>query len=151
MIIEDYKLSSIKKFKITFVIGTFDLFHYGHLFFLKKAKEIAPKNKLLVCVLSDKNVKNNKDKKRPIINEKDRAEIVNAINIVDYVFINKDNKTSDTIKKVLSEVSPKLCVVTKNSWKENNKKLGANIVFIDKMAKNISTTNIINKIKRLYK
>jgi len=64
--------------------GVFDLFHVGHLEAIKKAREIAGKNgKVIIGVVSDEDVKSYK--RQPIINEKDRVEIISNIKMVDQV------------------------------------------------------------------
>ena len=70
----------MKKFKIGYTQGTFDMFHVGHLNLLYNARNQC--DKLIVGVNSDKLVKEYKDK-TPIINENERLAIVQAIQYVD--------------------------------------------------------------------
>ncbi|MEY3784330.1 MAG: D,D-heptose 1-phosphate adenosyltransferase / D,D-heptose 7-phosphate kinase [Candidatus Parcubacteria bacterium] len=70
---------------ITLVGGTFDLLHVGHLHLLEYAKKL--ETILVVCVLSDKNVKSYKDFNRPIIKEVYRASMVAALQCSDFVYI----------------------------------------------------------------
>lgn len=64
------KLNDIRKKhkdkKISICTGSFDLFHYSHLMFLKYIKQNS--DILIVVIKSDKDVKA-KGKNRPIINE----------------------------------------------------------------------------------
>ena len=72
--------------KITKVItyGTFDLFHYEHLKYLEGAKECG--DILVVAVKSNRSVAL-KNPDRPIIDEKHRIAIVDAIQYVDYSIV----------------------------------------------------------------
>lgn len=70
--------------KIVYLDGVFDLFHRGHLESLIKAKNILnePDNTiLLVGIVGDKDATSYK--RKPIINEEDRTEIIKSIKYVD--------------------------------------------------------------------
>lgn len=72
----------VKKYKIGYVPGVFDLFHIGHLNLLKKCKERC--DYLIAGVLTDELVMHFKGKK-PFIPYGERAAIVAAIEYVDKV------------------------------------------------------------------
>ena len=61
------------------VAGTFDLFHKGHVRLLKRARQYG---KVIALVNTDRFVKEFK-KKKPIINEKDRLEVIASCRYVD--------------------------------------------------------------------
>lgn len=72
----------MKKYKIGYTTGVFDLFHIGHLNILKRAKEQC--DYLIVGVSTDELVKSYKDK-TPVIPFAERIAIVEAIRYVDKV------------------------------------------------------------------
>ena len=72
----------MKKYKIGYTTGVFDMFHIGHLNILRRAKEHC--DYLIVVVSTDEVVQNYK-KKTPIIPFEERAAIVKAIRYVDEV------------------------------------------------------------------
>lgn len=72
----------MKKYKIGYTTGVFDLFHIGHLNILKRAKEQC--EYLIVGVSTDELVQTYKNKK-PVIPFAERKAIVEAIRYVDEV------------------------------------------------------------------
>ncbi|HUS01753.1 MAG TPA: adenylyltransferase/cytidyltransferase family protein [Chitinophagaceae bacterium] len=70
-------------YKNIYVIGVFDLFHRGHLELLRKAKELG--ENLIVAVNSDAKV--GSYKRKPVVPEYDRLEIVKACRYVNEAFI----------------------------------------------------------------
>ena len=74
----------MKKYCVGYTQGVFDLFHIGHLNLINNAKKLC--DYLIVDINSDQLVEEYKNKK-PIINEKERAEIVANLKEVDKVII----------------------------------------------------------------
>lgn len=66
-----------------YIDGVFDLFHRGHLESLRHAKFLYPNVDLVVGVVSDSDAESYK--RKPIIQEEDRVEIVKQIKWVDHV------------------------------------------------------------------
>jgi FAD synthetase len=83
------------------VFGTFDIFHLGHLYLFKQAKQLA--DKLVVVVARDCNVKKIKGV-LPIHNEKERLELVKHIDIVDKAMLGYKNDVYKVIKKIKPDV-----------------------------------------------
>ena len=72
----------MKKYKIGFTVGVFDLFHIGHLNLLERCK--AQCEYLIVAVCGDDYVTQIK-KKTPVYAEEERIRIVRALKCVDEV------------------------------------------------------------------
>lgn len=85
-----------KKFKIGYTTGVYDMFHVGHLNILRRAKEQC--EFLIVGVTTDK-LSFMRKNKFPIINEKDRMEIVGAIRYVDKVVPQDDMDKCKPVKE----------------------------------------------------
>jgi len=132
----------MKKYKIGYTQGTFDLFHVGHLNLLNNAKSQC--EYLIVGVNSDELVMNYKNKKTNI-NENDRARIVEAIKGVDKVII---TRTLDKLK--IHELIDFDAIFIGDDWKGNDRwentkkdlaKIGIDVVFLPH-TDGISTTQI---------
>lgn len=85
-----------KKYKIGYTTGVFDMFHIGHLNILRRAKEQC--EYLIVGVTTDRLCQKRKGK-RPVIDEKDRIAIVEAIRWVDKVVLQEDMDKLSAVKR----------------------------------------------------
>lgn len=86
----------MKKYKIGYTTGVYDMFHIGHLNILQRAKEQC--EHLIVGVTTDALCQRRKNK-LPIICEADRMAIVAAIRYVDEVVPQEDMDKLATVKK----------------------------------------------------
>ena len=96
-IIEKHKLDGEK---IVLANGCFDLIHVGHVRYLKESKKQG--DVLVVALNSDSSVRKLKGKARPILLEKERAEIIASFYFVDYVTFFKEAK----VEQVLLALKP---------------------------------------------
>jgi D-beta-D-heptose 7-phosphate kinase/D-beta-D-heptose 1-phosphate adenosyltransferase len=138
------RLQEINK-KVTFTNGCFDLLHVGHTNLLNFAKKLG--DVLVVAINSDKSLSYLKSYKRPLVGERDRAEILLSLRSVDYVVVFKE----PTPKKVLSELRPDILV--KGGDYKQSEIIGREYVkkvYIFPFIKNKSTTNLINLIVKRY-
>jgi rfaE bifunctional protein nucleotidyltransferase chain/domain len=71
--------------KIVLTNGCFDLIHVGHVRYFRGAKELG--GKLIVAVNSDASVRGLKGEGRPRVPERERAEVVAALQDVDAVTV----------------------------------------------------------------
>lgn len=69
--------------KIVFTNGCFDILHYGHVDYLRKAKKLG--DYLIVGLNTDQSVRAVKGKGRPVNDEHDRAEVLSELACVDAV------------------------------------------------------------------
>ena len=83
---------------VVFTNGVFDLVHPGHVTYLAAAR--AEGDVLIVAVNSDRSVQANKGPSRPILPERERAELLAALDVVDAVVI-FDDETPATIVAAL--------------------------------------------------
>ncbi|MBQ4115002.1 D-glycero-beta-D-manno-heptose 1-phosphate adenylyltransferase [bacterium] len=131
----------------TFVVtnGCFDILHVGHVRYLEKTKSFA--DNLIVMLNSDKSVKAIKGESRPINNEKDRAEILNALSCVDYVVLFEENSPAKLLENIKPDVYTKGADYTLETLPERDIVLKNNIkVEFIEFVQGKSTTNVINKI-----
>jgi len=94
--------SSRKKKTIVFTNGCFDIIHAGHVRYLKKAKSLG--DFLVVGLNSDSSVKKIKGEKRPIVPQKERAEVLSGLEAVDYVVLFNEPTPTKLIEAVLPDV-----------------------------------------------
>lgn len=137
----------MKKYKIGYTQGVYDMFHVGHLNLLMNAKEKC--DYLIVGVNSDKLVKEYKSKET-IIREEDRARIVESIKYVDQVYITDTLDKVNVLKKIKFDA-----VFIGDDWKgsarweETEKRLekfGIDVVYLPH-TDSISSTMLREKIE----
>ena len=83
---------------VVFANGCFDLIHVGHIRYLRAARALG--DLLVVGINSDAAVRALKGPGRPLMNEEERAEIISALQCVDYVTIFSE-PTADPILAAL--------------------------------------------------
>jgi len=84
--------------KIVFTNGCFDLIHSGHIRYLETAKSFG--DILIVGLNSDRSTTILKGPQRPVNNQTDRAYIIAALEVVDYVVIFDENTPYNLIKAI---------------------------------------------------
>lgn len=124
--------------------GCFDILHVGHIRYLQKTKELADYS--IVMLNSDSSVKILKGENRPINNENDRAELLNALQCVDYVVIFNDKSPANLLASIKPDIYTKGGDYTIETLPEREIVIKNNIKveFID-FVQGKSTTNVINK------
>ena len=125
--------------------GCFDILHVGHVRYLQKSKSFG--DYLIVLLNSDKSVKAIKGDGRPVNNELDRAEVLCALNCVDFVVLFDETSPAELLDEIKSDVYTKGADYTMETLPERDImiKNGTKVEFIE-FVQGKSTTNIINKI-----
>lgn len=135
--------------RIVFTNGCFDILHAGHVRYLKRARSLG--DALVVGLNSDSSIRAIKGETRPIVPEKERAEVLSALECVDYVVIFKEPTPLKLIEAILPDVLAKGA-----DWAAKEiigggcvKNSGGRIARIT-LVKGRSTTNIISRILHLH-
>ena len=134
--------------KIVFTNGCFDLIHTGHTRYLAKAKSFG--DLLIVAVNSDSSVRMIKGEKRPINTQAERAEVLAALESVDFVTIFDEPDPH----KIISELQPDVLVkggdwpIEKIIGRDIVEARGGKVVNVP-YVEGASTTGIIEKILKL--
>jgi D-beta-D-heptose 7-phosphate kinase/D-beta-D-heptose 1-phosphate adenosyltransferase len=88
--------------RVVFTNGCFDLLHSGHVRYLREARSLG--DLLMVALNSDASVRGLKGEGRPILNQNERAEILAALEVVDYVTIFDEGTPLELIARLLPDV-----------------------------------------------
>jgi D-beta-D-heptose 7-phosphate kinase / D-beta-D-heptose 1-phosphate adenosyltransferase len=136
--------------KVVFTNGCFDLLHVGHIQYLQQAKNLG--DLLVIGLNDDASVRKLKGEGRPLIEEKQRAQLMSALECVDFIVFFSE----DTPKKLLETLRPDILV--KGGDYTPDEVVGRDLVesyggrlevlpFVD----GVSTTSIVNTIIERYK
>ncbi len=80
--------------------GTFDLLHMGHIFFLKKAKQLG--DTLIVVVARDSTVRQLKHE--PVTHEDIRLGLIKELRIVDDAYLGSENDMYEIVDKIQPDI-----------------------------------------------
>jgi len=141
------KVDSLKQAgkRVVFTNGCFDLLHVGHIRSLQKARSRG--DCLVVGINSDSSVRQIKGPGRPIVPEKERAEVLAALACVDWVTIFDELDPLKLIELLVPNV-----LVKGADWREREivgadvvKAAGGEVVRID-LVPGASTTGLFERI-----
>lgn len=137
----------MKKHKIGYTTGVFDMFHVGHLNILEKAKEQC--EVLIVGVTTDDLCVRRKNK-CPVIDEVSRIKIVSAIKYVDKVVKQTDMDKLSAVKKINADVvfvgSDWQNTKEWNQYEKEFNSIGVDVVYLPH-TDGISSTLLREKLK----
>jgi D-beta-D-heptose 7-phosphate kinase/D-beta-D-heptose 1-phosphate adenosyltransferase len=135
--------------QIVFTNGCFDLLHPGHIYTLTEAKTLG--DVLVVGINSDASVKRLKGDTRPILNQTERATLLAALAVVDYV----TTFDEDTPLSLIELLQPHV-LVKGGDWSSDTivgkdvvERNGGKVVTIPYQP-GFSTTSIIERILAAY-
>jgi rfaE bifunctional protein nucleotidyltransferase chain/domain len=132
--------------RVVFTNGCFDLLHPGHIKSLEQARELG--EALIVGLNSDASVRELKGAGRPVLPERERAEILAALECVDAVVIFNAPTPREIIARLLPDV-----LVKGGDWpgdqivgREEVEAAGGRVVSVP-VVPGYSTTDILRKIR----
>ena len=130
--------------------GHFDLLHVGHVDCLQRARALG--DVLIVGLNSDASTRLLKGEKRPIVPQEERAQLLAALQCVDYVIIFEER----TAERLLAVLKPEV-YVKGGDWTIENlpeakavAEYGVRVEFLPQVPSR-STTDIIETILARYK
>ena len=133
-----------------FTNGCFDLLHSGHVFLFREAKKLG--DVLIVAVNDDASVRKIKGPRRPIFPLRERLEILDAIQVIDYLI----PFSQETPKKVISSLLPDV-LVKGGDWNMNEVvgreeviSAGGKVVLLPHL-EGQSTSQILSRIIEAFK
>lgn len=134
---------------IVFTNGCFDILHVGHVRYLREAKKLG--DILVLALNSDASVRAIKGEKRPLVPEEERADIMAALESIDYVILFDDLTPQQLIEYLQPDI-----LVKGGDWAEAAiagadfvKASGGRVITIP-LTEGRSTTNIVEKIRKVY-
>jgi rfaE bifunctional protein nucleotidyltransferase chain/domain len=153
MIISINNLSAIRKKhseeKLVLTSGTFDLLHTGHLNYLEAVKKRG--DAVVVLLSSDARVKARKGPGRPVINQSQRARMLDGLRSVDYVFIDPsklDPSATDPVHaEIIQDLQPDYYVTDGPDPRFLDLMDSSKFIILGRLP-GPSTTSIIERIRR---
>ena len=130
--------------------GCFDILHAGHVQYLREAK--ARGDILVIMLNSDLSVRTLKGSLRPIVCEEDRAYVLEALEMVDYICIFDEKTPCDLIQQIQPDA-----VIKGGDYQGKHipemdvvETYGGIVEYVS-LVEGHSTTNIIEKIEKQCK
>ncbi len=132
--------------RLVFTNGVFDLLHVGHVRYLSQARALG--DALVVAINSDRTVRELKGPDRPIFDQAERAEILAALRVVDYVTIFDDVSPRSLIAELLPDVLVKGgdYGLDQIHGREEVEAAGGNVISLP-FVEGASTTALITRMK----
>lgn len=135
--------------KVVWTNGCFDILHSGHTKYLQDAKKLG--DILILGLNTDASVKRLKGKDRPIMSENERAEILSALECIDYITFFGEDTPFNAIKAIVPHI------IAKGGDYKVEDVVGKDIVEKEKgkvviipLKEGLSTSNIINNILKSH-
>jgi rfaE bifunctional protein nucleotidyltransferase chain/domain len=135
--------------KIAFTNGCFDILHVGHVRYLRDARKTG--DVLILALNSDTSVRAIKGDKRPLVPEDERADVLAALEFINYITLFDELTPLALIEYLQPDV-----IVKGGDWAEENvvgrdsvRRWGGKVVIIPETP-GASTTNIVEKIIKVY-
>jgi len=147
MVAERERLRAVGE-TVVFTNGCFDILHSGHITYLDFARQQG--DVLVLGMNSDASVRRNKGDDRPINDEQERAQVLAALESIDYVVLFDEDEPATLVDALLPNV-----LVKGEDWahyvsgREAVEAAGGKVV-LAKMVEGRSTTGTIDRILKVY-
>lgn len=133
--------------RLVFTNGVFDLLHVGHVRYLREARALG--DALLVAINSDRAVRELKGANRPVMDERERAEVLAALEAVSYVTVFDELSPRRLIAELLPDVLVKGgdYAIDEIHGREEVEAAGGRVLALP-FVEGASTTDVIERIRR---
>jgi D-beta-D-heptose 7-phosphate kinase/D-beta-D-heptose 1-phosphate adenosyltransferase len=132
---------------VVFTNGVFDLLHPGHVRYLQLARSLG--DALILGLNADASVRRNKGPSRPITPERERAELLVALNAVDAVVIFDEDTPAEIVRALQPDI-----LVKGADWpadqivgRDTVEARGGRVVLVP-VEQGYSTTSIVERVLR---
>jgi len=136
--------------KLVLTNGCFDLLHLGHVRYLEAARSLG--DALVVAINGDDSVRALKGEGRPLNRERDRAEVVAALECVDHIVIFPEVRVTRLLERVRPAIYVKGGDYTADTLDPEEsaalEKIGAQIRILP-FEPGYSTSGLIERLKKL--
>lgn len=144
-LIERINAAREKGATIVMVNGCFDVLHVGHVRYLEDARLLG--DLLVVGINSDEQTRRLKGEGRPLVSQNERAEIISAIQAVDFVTIFEESTVAQLLLAIKPDIHAKGTDYTVESVPERDvvRSFGGRVAIVGD-PKDHSSSEIIEKL-----
>jgi len=134
--------------KVVFTNGCFDILHSGHIDLLSRARALG--DLLVVAINTNASVSRMKGPNRPIIPEDERAELLNGLEVVDFVCSFDEDTPLEAILEIRPDVLVKGADWTANIVGQREVESWGGKVVALSLIEGRSTTGIVERVLTRY-
>jgi rfaE bifunctional protein nucleotidyltransferase chain/domain len=134
--------------KVVFTNGCFDILHSGHIDLLRRARAFG--DALVVAINTDSSVARMKGSNRPIIPQQERAEILDEMEMVDFVCAFDEDTPLEAILEIHPDVLVKGADWTANIVGQKEVESWGGKVMTIPLIEGHSTTGIVERVLARY-
>lgn len=143
-LLSDIEAARKDDLSIGLVQGSWDLFHLGHLRYIRKARKLC--DFLIIAMDSDEKIRKRKGPTRPVIPEKERFEFIKLLHIADGIVV---KPLGDPKWHLIKTVRPDVLIAIKENYSEEEikklEKFCGRVAVLPRQAK----TSTSDKIRRI--
>jgi rfaE bifunctional protein nucleotidyltransferase chain/domain len=131
--------------RVVFANGCFDLLHVGHVRYLEAAKGLG--DLLVVGINADEQVRRLKGESRPLVPERERAEVIASLRAVDYVTVFHEPTVTELLLALRPDIHAKGTDYTEESVPERDvvRSYGGRVQIVGD-PKDHSSTEMLGKV-----